>query len=77
VYPPGPPKPDGSSNLFDGLDAAQLLSLEILLSFISAMNDRLEDGSDDWPEVGQRIGPAPLTIADRPIVGRARRSEGA
>jgi hypothetical protein len=51
VYPLGPPKPDGSSNLFDGLDAAQLLSLEILLSFISAMNDRLEDGSDDWPSV--------------------------
>jgi brefeldin A-resistance guanine nucleotide exchange factor 1 len=35
--------------LFDGLDNAQLISLEILLSFVSAMSDRLEDSDEPWP----------------------------
>ncbi|WRT64093.1 uncharacterized protein IL334_001022 [Kwoniella shivajii] len=49
VYPSGPPKADGSSNLFDGLDNTQLLSLEILLSFISSMADRLDGSEEPWP----------------------------
>jgi brefeldin A-resistance guanine nucleotide exchange factor 1 len=50
VYPPGPPRADGSSNLFDGLENAQLISLEILLSFVGAMSDRLEDAGESWPD---------------------------
>lgn len=50
VYPVGPPKQDGSTHLFEGLDAAQLLSLEILLGFVSSMADRVEDG-EAWPTV--------------------------
>ncbi|WVF70575.1 hypothetical protein IAT40_005367 [Kwoniella sp. CBS 6097] len=50
VYPAGPPRADGSSNLFEGLDNAQLLSLEILLSFVSSMADRLEGGEEPWSE---------------------------
>lgn len=50
VYPPGPPRADGSTNLFDGLENAQLISLEILLSFVAAMSERLEDGDETWPE---------------------------
>jgi brefeldin A-resistance guanine nucleotide exchange factor 1 len=45
VYPPGPPKADGSSSLFEGLDNVQLLSLEALLDFVSSMNRRLEQVS--------------------------------
>nr|XP_031861344.1 uncharacterized protein CI109_003316 [Kwoniella shandongensis]KAA5528416.1 hypothetical protein CI109_003316 [Kwoniella shandongensis] len=52
VYPSGPPKTDGSSNLFEGLDNAQLLSLEILLNFVSSMADRLEEGDEPWPSTG-------------------------
>ncbi|WWC66365.1 uncharacterized protein I206_100266 [Kwoniella pini CBS 10737] len=48
VYPTGPPKADGSSHLFDGLDNAQLLSLEILLSFVSSMAERLESAEEPW-----------------------------
>nr|XP_018267160.1 Sec7 domain-containing protein [Kwoniella dejecticola CBS 10117]OBR89318.1 Sec7 domain-containing protein [Kwoniella dejecticola CBS 10117] len=48
VYPAGPPKADGSSSLFDGLDNAQLLSLEILLSFVSSMAERLEGSEEAW-----------------------------
>ncbi|WWC86203.1 uncharacterized protein L201_001076 [Kwoniella dendrophila CBS 6074] len=48
VYPSGPPKADGSSNLFDGLDNTQLLSLEILLSFVSSMAERLEGLEEPW-----------------------------
>ncbi|WVW82243.1 hypothetical protein I302_104249 [Kwoniella bestiolae CBS 10118] len=48
VYPSGPPKADGSSNLFDGLDNTQLLSLEILLSFVSSMAERLEGSEEPW-----------------------------
>lgn len=51
VYPSSPPKQDGSTILFDGLDAAQLLSLEILLSYVGSMIDRLERASDQWPSV--------------------------
>lgn len=51
VYPLGPPKQDGSSMLLEGLDNAQLLSLEILLGYVSAMSDRLDEGSEQWPEV--------------------------
>ena len=52
MYPPYPPKADGSTQFFEGLDASQLLSLEILLSYISAMTDRLEQdsASEPWPE---------------------------
>jgi brefeldin A-resistance guanine nucleotide exchange factor 1 len=50
VYPPGPPRGDGSTNLFDGLENAQLISLEILLSFVAAMAERLEEGDEPWPE---------------------------
>ncbi|OCF31102.1 Sec7 domain-containing protein [Kwoniella heveanensis BCC8398] len=50
VYPTGPPKADGSSNLFEGLDNAQLLSLEILLSFVSSMADRLDGGQEGWSD---------------------------
>ncbi|ORX34283.1 putative golgi-specific brefeldin a-resistance guanine nucleotide exchange factor 1 [Kockovaella imperatae] len=48
VYPAGPPKQDGSTPLFDGLDSAQLLCLETLLSFVSAMASRLEEGDEKW-----------------------------
>ena len=48
VYPNGPPKQDGSSRLFEGLDNTQLLSLEILLEFVNAMAERSEDGAEDW-----------------------------
>lgn len=51
VYPIGPPKQDGSSHLFEGLDGTQLLSLEILLSFVGAMADRLEEGDEKWSVV--------------------------
>lgn len=51
VYPAGPPKQDGSTHLFDGLENAQMLPLEILLSFISAMTDRLEQGDEAWSSV--------------------------
>lgn len=52
MYPPYPPKADGSTQFFEGLDASQLLSLEILLSYISAMTDRLEQdaAAEPWPE---------------------------
>ncbi|WVR05849.1 hypothetical protein IAU60_002875 [Kwoniella sp. DSM 27419] len=52
VYPVGPPKTDGSSNLFEGLDNAQLLSLEIILSFVSSMTDRLEGAEEPWSSAG-------------------------
>lgn len=42
IYPSGPPKQDGSSNLFEGLENTQLLSLEILLTFVDSMAERLE-----------------------------------
>ncbi|OCF55504.1 Sec7 domain-containing protein [Kwoniella mangroviensis CBS 10435] len=48
VYPSGPPKGDGSTNLFDGLDNTQLLSLEILLSFVSTMAERLDGSEEPW-----------------------------
>ncbi len=51
MYPIGPPRQDGSSHLFEGLDGTQLLSLEILLSYISAMADRLEEGAEEWTAV--------------------------
>jgi brefeldin A-resistance guanine nucleotide exchange factor 1 len=54
VYPSGPPKQDGTTNLFDGLDAAQLLSLEILLGFVSSMSERMDDGGESWPSVSLR-----------------------
>lgn len=47
VYPAGP-KPDGST-VFEGLENPQLLCLEILLSFINSMADRLEHGDQPWP----------------------------
>ncbi|ORY28981.1 hypothetical protein BCR39DRAFT_467884 [Naematelia encephala] len=50
VYPSGPPKQDGSSHLFEGLENIQLLSLEILLSYVSSMADRLTEGSEPWLE---------------------------
>jgi brefeldin A-resistance guanine nucleotide exchange factor 1 len=51
VYPAGPPRQDGSSSLFEGLENVQLLSLEILLEFVSSMADRAEQGDEPWPEV--------------------------
>jgi len=53
VYPAGP-KPDGAM-VFDGLENPQLLCLEILLSFINSMANRLEHGDEEWP------ADAPLT----------------
>jgi brefeldin A-resistance guanine nucleotide exchange factor 1 len=53
VYPVGPPKQDGSSHLFEGLENVQLISLEILLSFVNAMTERFETGSEGWPEVSE------------------------
>lgn len=61
VYPSGPPKNDGSSNLFDGLDNTQLISLEILLSFVSAMAERSEEGDEAWPT----SAPSPETLTSR------------
>ncbi|KAK8865894.1 hypothetical protein IAR55_001042 [Kwoniella newhampshirensis] len=52
VYPSAPPRTDGSTNLFEGLDNAQLLSLEIILVFVSSMADRLEQGDEPWPSAG-------------------------
>lgn len=49
VYPSGPAKTDGST-MFEGLDSAQLLCLEILLSYINSMAERLEDGDEPWPK---------------------------
>lgn len=61
VYPSGPPKNDGSSNLFDGLDNTQLISLEILLSYVSAMAERFEEGDEPWPA----SAPSPETLTSR------------
>lgn len=61
MYPPGPPRADGSTNLFDGLDNAQLISLEILLSFVSAMSDRLEESDEPWPS----SAPSPESLKGR------------
>jgi brefeldin A-resistance guanine nucleotide exchange factor 1 len=47
VYPTGP-RPDGAM-VFEGLESPQLLCLEILLSFINSMANRLEDGDEAWP----------------------------
>jgi brefeldin A-resistance guanine nucleotide exchange factor 1 len=47
VYPAGP-RPDGAM-VFEGLENPQLLCLEILLSFINSMADRLEHGDEPWP----------------------------
>ncbi|WVQ85543.1 hypothetical protein IAT38_007709 [Cryptococcus sp. DSM 104549] len=55
VYPSGPPKADGSSIFFEGLDNTQLLSLEILLSFVGSMAHRLEEESDAWPTSGPSV----------------------
>ncbi|WVQ71161.1 hypothetical protein IAR50_000686 [Cryptococcus sp. DSM 104548] len=54
VYPQGPPKADGSSPFFEGLDSTQFLSLEILLAFVASMADRLEQGDDPWPETAPK-----------------------
>ncbi|KAL7423835.1 GDP/GTP exchange factor for ARF [Cryptotrichosporon argae] len=59
VYPTGP-KADGSTS-FEGLDNAQLLCLEILLGFVSAMADRLDEGDEPWPASAPT--PADLTLA--------------
>jgi brefeldin A-resistance guanine nucleotide exchange factor 1 len=49
VYPTGPgPRPDGST-MFEGLDSSQLLCLEILLSYVDSMANRLEQGDEEWP----------------------------
>ncbi|OXG34789.1 Sec7 domain-containing protein [Cryptococcus neoformans Bt120] len=64
VYPQGPPKSDGSSNFFEGLDSTQLLSLEILLAFVSSMADRLEQGDETWPSN------APTTASLKEAKGR-------
>lgn len=49
VYPSGPPKADGSTS-FEGLENTQLLCLEILLSYIDSMANRLEQGDEPWPQ---------------------------
>lgn len=64
VYPHGPPKSDGSSHFFEGLDSTQLLSLEILLAFVSSMADRLEQGDETWPSE------APTTASLKEAKGR-------
>lgn len=51
MYPAGTPKQDGSSHLFEGLDNVQLLSLEILLEFISSMAARQEGSAEPWKDV--------------------------
>jgi brefeldin A-resistance guanine nucleotide exchange factor 1 len=51
VYPAAPLRQDGSSSLFEGLENVQLLSLEILLEFVSSMADRAEQGDEPWLEV--------------------------
>ncbi|KAL1407719.1 GDP/GTP exchange factor for ARF [Vanrija albida] len=48
VYPAGP-KPDGST-IFEGLENSQLLCLEIILSYIDSMAERLESPPVPWPE---------------------------
>lgn len=54
MYPVGPPKQDGSTT-FDGLENVQLISLEILLDFVGAMADRLEQGDEPWSEVSLKL----------------------
>lgn len=54
VYPAGP-KPDGST-IFEGLENAQLLCLEIILSYIDSMAKRLEDPHEQWPDDALSIG---------------------
>ncbi|EIW72629.1 hypothetical protein TREMEDRAFT_41874 [Tremella mesenterica DSM 1558] len=49
VYPSGPPKADGSTHIFEGLENTQLLSLEILLTYVASMASRLEHGGESWP----------------------------
>ncbi|BEJ15721.1 hypothetical protein CspHIS471_0503260 [Cutaneotrichosporon sp. HIS471] len=49
VYPSGPgPRVDGST-VFEGLDSSQMLCLEILLSYVDSMANRLEQVEDEWP----------------------------